>query len=311
MSIESYAKIYSVGHNALMGPQNILDGEITIEEKLDGSQFSFGMINGKLLARSKGAQLDIENPEKMFGKAIESIKKISHLLKLNFIYRGEYFQKPKHNVLCYDRIPKDHIIIFDILNDKKEYLSYEDKKLEAERIGLETVPLIYKGDANNIELNSFNKLIDRVSCLGGAKIEGIVIKNYSKLSKDNSVLMGKYVSADFKEVHKNDWKKSKPETSKDVLLILTEEYKTKARYQKAILHLEEAGKLSLSLKDIPLIIKEVQKDIEEECIDEIKEKLYNWAKPYLMRGVVTDVPNWWKEKLLEKQFNTENEQKEE
>ena len=46
--LSGYGKIYNIGHACLMGPNGLLVGEIIIEEKLDGSQFSFGVINGEV-----------------------------------------------------------------------------------------------------------------------------------------------------------------------------------------------------------------------------------------------------------------------
>ncbi len=44
-NINSYPSVYQLGHKAI---QNIFDGKVVIEEKIDGSQFSFGMINRPL-----------------------------------------------------------------------------------------------------------------------------------------------------------------------------------------------------------------------------------------------------------------------
>ena len=38
--ISSYPKIYSLGHAAIL---DLLDGRVIVEEKVDGSQFSFGL----------------------------------------------------------------------------------------------------------------------------------------------------------------------------------------------------------------------------------------------------------------------------
>lgn len=307
MTINSYGKIYNVGHASLMGPQSLLDGEVVVEEKADGSQFSWGIIDGELCARSNGSQLNLDAPEKMFTKAVETIKKLEPLLKHGWVYRSEFLQKPKHNALCYDRVPKDHLIIFDICRGQENYLSYKDKCVEAKVLGLEVVPLLYYGDGAKLDMSKFKELLDRTSVLGGAKIEGVVIKNYSRFSRDGHVLMGKHVSEAFKEVHKKEWKESNP-TNKDILMNLIAEYKSKARWQKSILHMEEQGILTHSPKDIGLLIKETQKDIELECVEEIKDKLWNWAKSHVLRGSINGLPEYYKEKLLERQVEEQAEQ---
>ena len=71
MTISSYNKIYNIGHYALInGPQNLLDGQVIIQEKCDGSQWSMLMKNGELCCRSKGQQLILDAPQKMFEPAV-------------------------------------------------------------------------------------------------------------------------------------------------------------------------------------------------------------------------------------------------
>ena len=59
--------------------------------------------------------------------------------------------------------------------------------------------------------------------------------------------------------------------------VIIERYKTPARWEKAIQHLRDDGTLTNSPRDIGLLIKEVRKDIQEECQSEIKEILFRWA----------------------------------
>lgn len=49
--INSYPSIYSLGHRYI---SELFSGPVVIQEKIDGSQFSFGNLNGKLFCRSKG-----------------------------------------------------------------------------------------------------------------------------------------------------------------------------------------------------------------------------------------------------------------
>jgi len=298
MKICSYPKIYNIGHPAVA---QLFEGNITIEEKIDGSQFSFGMIAGELSIRSKGQELLVDHPEKMFSKAIETVVAIAPMLKPDWVYRGEYLQKAKHNALAYDRIPANHIMMYDIQTGHEQYLPYEDKKAEAARLGFEVVPLIFNGNGSEMSVEKLKNIMDQVSCLGGAKIEGFVVKNYDRFTVDAKAMMGKYVSENFKEVHSVEWKKDNP-TSKDVLGLLCEEYRNKARWHKGIIHLQEKGQLTDSPKDIGPLLKEIQNDIEEECIDEIKQKLWNWVKPQILRGAIRGFPEFYKEYLLNKQF---------
>lgn len=298
-SWHSYPKIWNVGNSEL---NTFFDEPVIVEEKVDGSQFSFGVFNGELRARSKGKQLVIDAPEKLFSAAIEVIKRLQPYLRDGWTYRGEYLQKPKHNALAYDRAPKDNIIIFDINDGEESYLPYGAKSIEAQRLGLEVVPKLFEGVINSPE--QFLKLMDNISVLGGQKIEGVVCKNYTKFGRDKKVLMAKHVSEAFKEVHNKEWKTSNPRQG-DILQILVEKYKNESRWNKAIQHLRERGELTNTPKDIGPLLKEVQADITVECKEDIKEELYKWASGGILRGAIRGLPEWYKEQLVKEQFMQE------
>ncbi len=297
-SWHSYPKSYNIGHKAL---EELFTSEVVIEEKVDGSQFSFGIFNGELKCRSKNKELDLDNPEKMFSVAVDYIKSIKHLLKDGFTYRAEYLQRNKHNLLTYDRVPVNNLIVCDINPAEETYLTYSEKKAEAARIGLETVPLVYEGVVSN--LDQFASYMETVSVLGGQKVEGVVVKNYQKFGADKKILFGKYVSEMFKEV-KGQWGKLHNPSSNDIIETLVKCYKTEARYHKAVQHLKEQGLLEGTPKDIGLLMKEVQVDTYKDCEEEIKGKLFEWAWKKLSGQLTRDLPQWYKDQLMKEQkFN--------
>lgn len=299
-SWHNYPSIYALGHRYL---EELLLDPVLVEEKVDGSQFSFGVFEHpegpELRCRSKGAVLNIIAPDNMFKRGVEVAKDRMSLLHPGWTYRGEYLMKPKHNALAYDRMPKDHIILFDINTGEESYLTHAEKAAEAARIGLEVVPVMHYGKIEDMQF--FRGLLENVSCLGGQKVEGVVVKNYARFGKDKKVLLGKFVSEAFKEVHAKEWKASNPSNG-DIILQITGTLKTAARWNKAVQHLREAGKLEDSPRDIGLLMKEVPVDVEKEEIDYIKEKLYEYAWPHIRRGVIAGLPEWYKEQLLAKQF---------
>lgn len=293
-SWHSYPSVYALGHPAIA---ELLWDAVLVEEKVDGSQFSFGLFADGYRACSKGAQLNLIAPDRMFKKAVEIIQTLP--LREGWTYRAEYLTKPKHNALAYDRVPRLHLIVFDINTGHEEYLAWEAKAEEAERIGLESVPKLLEGRIEDTQ--HFRTLLDTVSVLGGQKVEGIVVKNYARFGRDKKALIGKFVSEAFKEVHAASWKAENP-SSRDILDRLTDTYRTPARWQKALQHLREAGQIEGSPRDIGLLIREVAPDIEKECADEIAAKLWAWAWPHIRRGVVRGLPEWYKEQLLALQF---------
>ena len=292
--INSYPSIYAIGHKAIA---DIFSSPVLIEEKVDGSQFSFGRIDGELVCRSKGKDIILDAPEKMFGKAIDVVKSLP--LHDGWIYRGEYLQKPKHNTLQYSRVPNNHIIIFDISIGLEEYMPWQEKQDEAERLGLECVFIMYEGMVNNFEM--FKKFLEKESTLGGTLIEGVVVKNYSQFTQEKKVAMGKYVSEHFKETHSGEWKKANPSQG-DIELLLINEYRNSVRWQKAVQHLKERGELVGSPEDIGKLMKEIPTDVLKECEDEIKEKLFKHFWHKISRGVTRGVAEWYKELLAKGSF---------
>jgi hypothetical protein len=332
-SWSSYPSIFALGHRAIA---DLLKVEVNCEEKIDGSQFSFGLVeankdsNGhvvdavdgyylfdgresvpmSLKVRSKGAVIHIEAPPKMFAGVCATVMDLfkQGLLHLGWTYRGEALAKPKHNALSYDRTPKGGIILYDVNTGNQEYLSYEDKAAEAERLGLECVPRLFRGTVANID--AFRAFLDTTSILGGQKIEGVVVKPtaYNLYGTDKKVLFGKFVSEAFKEVHRKAWgdggeqhKSGKKELVEKIILTLS----TPARYQKALIHLKEQDKITGTLRDIGTIIKEVPGDVLKEEQGWIMETLFNALWPEISRGIIRGVPQWYKDLLLTQSFEDE------
>lgn len=290
----SYGNIYTLGHRAT---KELFDGEVEVTTKIDGSQFSFRICNDEVFAYSKNSQLDMYHPDGMFKLGVEYVNSIKELLIDGYTYRGEYLQKPKHNVLAYNRVPRNNIMLWAIDKGNQDYMPYCDMEEEANRIGLEVVPLIYRGVIDNAEqLQSF---LERECILGGQKIEGIVIKNYNRFGIDKKILVGKLVSAAFKESHKDEWNKQNKQPKANIIEEITGIYRTEARWQKAIQHLSESGKLDHSPKDIGLLIQETKEDVFKECKEEIMEMLFDYFWKDIQKGLVAGLAEFYKKKLME------------
>jgi hypothetical protein len=295
-SWHSYPKINAIGHYAIA--DLFRDEGLLVQEKVDGSQFSFGVFYGKIRMKSKSKEFTVEDPEKMFQLAVDTVIRLAPELHDGWSYRGEYLQKPKHNALAYDRVPRGNVVLFDINCDHEQYLPYADVCAEAAHLGLEVVPAM---PCEKMTPEAFGALLETTSILGGQKIEGIVVKNYKRFGKDGKALMGKFVSERYKEVHSKEWKNANP-TNKDIISLLAEKYHHETRWDKAVQHLRDAGALQQSLADIGALIKDTHADIEAECIEEIKAALWSHAKSHIMRAAVRGLPEWYKEKLLSTAF---------
>lgn len=158
----AFPKILAIGHKDI---KSLFEDEVEITEKLDGSQFGFGIVDGELIIRSKGKEQDLDNPDKMFRVGVEYIKSIKDRLTEGVFYYGEYLEKPRHSTLAYDRIPKNNIALFGMVN-QGIFMPYSNIKHEAERLGVDAMPLIYQGKSSPEHVL---ELVKGVSYLGGAQ----------------------------------------------------------------------------------------------------------------------------------------------
>jgi hypothetical protein len=282
-----------VGHKAAA---EIMSLPLQVEEKVDGSQLSIGRFDGFLRVRSSGAEFPWDAPEHMFAPGVEALSKLD--LHDGWTYRGEYVRKPKHNVLTYGRVPKNLFIVFDINTGEEDYLDYEAKKVEADRLGLDCVPLLYQGI---VTADILRELLQRESILGGTTVEGVVLKQYEVFGRNKKVLMAKYVAESFKEKHIEEWGASNP-SGKDTIELIATQLRTGARWLKSVQHLREEGKIEGSPRDIGKLINYIVEDVEEEEEDWIKDQLFKWAWPKIKRYITRGVPEWYKELIMEEQF---------
>lgn len=298
--IPGYCKIHNLGHKEAQGIENQC---LFLEEKIDGSQFSFSLgLDGVLRFRSKSKEQHPEHPDDLFTTAVREITGLRVKLRPGYVYRGEYLAKPKHNTLVYDRVPKHHVILFDIISPEGRFLQPTEKAQAAQELDLEVVPLFFQLPPKALTVSLLDQLLaERVSCLGKARIEGVVIKPCGyDFQGPHGLVMAKYVSPAFKEANRKTGAKVKrAQTGADIIDQLIEIYRTEARWRKAVQHLLEEGKAVDCMQAIPDLMREVVVDTEAECQDEIKQALWDWAWPILKRRINTGLPEWFKAQLAE------------
>ena len=301
--IPSYTKILTLGSYKT---ENALIGDVIVQEKCDGSQLKIGINKNKeLLIESKGAQInpveengELLNVQKLFIPAVKHILSIKN--RLITIYQDVYFYcetlaTPKHNVLKYARTPKNHIVLFDVFSNG-QWLDRINLETTAKYLEIDLIPELYRG---KITKEKLQELLKTPSYLGNELVEGVVIKNYNQTVMMGSKLFPlftKYVQESFKEKHNVEWKIKSPKNS---LQDYVNGFKSEARWQKSIIHLKEKGILEGEPKDIGKLILEVQKDIKEEEIENIKNYLYQFFIKDILRKATHGLPEWYKNKLLD------------
>jgi hypothetical protein len=297
--IKAFPKIFAIGTDYIA---DIFKEEVEVTEKVDGSQFAFGKIDGALYMRSKGASLYQENPEKMFIEAIEYISSIDHLIPEGMCFYAEYMKRPKHNTIKYDQIPKNHLSLFAAIDIAKQSFVPDIDKY-ASLFCIDRIPVIFTGMIESLDF--FKEVIKAKSYLGDVDIEGVVVKNYHRKfllgGQPMPLMSGKYVSEKFKEVHRGRW--GKEENKKSRLEMFFQSFRTEARWEKAVQHLRDTGKLEWQPRDIGTLIKHVHSDIAEEEKDAVKEFLWKEFSGQLNRTATVGLPQWYKDKLAENSFD--------
>jgi hypothetical protein len=234
----------------------------------------------------------------MFAGGLAYIESISGAFPDNTIFYGEYLQKPKHNVLAYKNVPANNIALFGVSDLAGNFSHYDDIRACAVDLNIDCVPRLFTGTVNGVD--EIHDLLDRDSYLGGTKIEGIVVKNYTKDILIGGhivpIMCGKYVSEKFKEVHQKNWKGEN--TSRGKWDIYKTSFRADARWEKAVQHLHDAGQLEDAPRDIGALIKEVHRDIDEECKEEIKDFLWREFGKEVLRTSTAGIAEWYKERLL-------------
>ena len=302
MNFYAFPKVFAIGKDEI---KDLFVGPVEVTEKVDGSQFAFGRIDGETVMRSKGQKLYPESAEKQFQPAVEYAATIAPTLPDNTVLYCEYLQTPRHNVLKYDRVPKNNLVCFGVLADGHYLDLHSDIHAVADGAGVETVALLHVGEIRSAE--ELRALLERESVLGGTTVEGVVVKNYAQRFLLGGIaiplMAGKFVSEKFKETHKAGW--DKEHTARGKWDAFMDGFRTEARWQKAVQHLRDAGELENDPRDIGKLLKAVHLDIEEEDKEQIKEFLWKEFGAALKRRATGGLPEWYKGQLLARAFAPE------
>ncbi len=298
MKVPSYTKVLTIGSK---GTERILTGRVVIEEKVDGSQFAFGIDeNGEIGCRSHHQQI-IMDEAGMFTEAAAHVQRIAPILERMYAVRkeplwfyAEYLQRPKHNTLAYSRIPTNHLVLFDA-RFGMNWLPVSGVQAMADSLQMDAIPVLYQGNAPDME--TVKSFLTRESYLGGPAIEGIVIKNYEELialGGNTFPLFCKLVREAFKERNMKEWHAN---SGKSKLEELIASYCTTARWQKAVQHLTESGELEHEPRDIGKIMREISADLIEEEAENIKDALWELYRKDFVRSAQHGAAEWYKQYL--------------
>ena len=251
--------------------------ELIVEEKVDGGNASFFVEDNNVVhecSRNRDLTNEQEN-ERTFINERKYLREIlaGKTLNPDYIYYDEWMQK---HTLTYVNPPK--FIGFDIcVKENKDktgvglFISYDATKKEYDRLGIEMVPLLWRGPVHEFIKKNPSELITK-SKYGDTLMEGIVIKNYNRLNVWGRQMFGKVVREEFKEQNRATFGKIK-QTPTDSLKII-EEFCTDARIDKKIneLLLQDNWVLSRNMmKELPMrVLKDIFKEEYSNIVDNYK-----------------------------------------
>lgn len=291
--IPGYSTVWTLGHPRIA---DLLQGEVVVQEKLDGWQMAFGWIGGRLRLRSKEAEIDPKNPPEPYAPAVAAVRSIAQArLGDGVIYRGEAMASPRAHRLPYHRAPRAGFLLWDIQGPDGWWREPILLESEAAALGFETPPILYHGPGEALTMEQLEGWLGRESFLGGPPIEGVVVKNYVPRYR-----AGKFVTHRFREVRALDGRGG-------VLDQLIRAHRTSARWEKAAQHLEARGALKYDHGDFIPLREEIVRDILAECSETILQAL-----PVALRnmdnlnavavGATEGIKEWWGRELIRRQL---------
>jgi len=183
--------------------ENLLSGEILVEEKLDGANLGISVnAQGELQVQNRGQYL-IEPYSGQFSRLGAWIKQHKYALldhlEPSWILFGEWCAA-RHSI-SYQSLP-DWFVLFDVYDRKHENFWSSDRRNRlAIALGLKTVPDLYRGRANLSQL--IDLLNSSQSRYRNGPPEGIVIRRQSPEWCD---ARAKLVRAEFTQAIEEHWR---------------------------------------------------------------------------------------------------------
>ena len=273
MSFSKYPKIYSLGDDENKDIFEYVDDEIIVEEKCDGGNGSFWLEDGGLHLGSRNRDLTTDEDDKTFSKQRKYLHEVLAGKEIcsDYIYYIEWMAR---HTIAYETAPD--VIALDVRLKHKAFeeegvrgffLNRDAKEVEFKRLGLEVVPLVWRGKAKELRKMELGDLITQSKYYNG-QMEGVVIKNYArKAPTGNHQIFAKIVADCFKENNKAVFGSIKSANTDTIKIV--DEFCTDARVRKMVMKAVNELNLPLNLKLMNIVPSAVIKDVVQEEFDGI------------------------------------------
>lgn len=227
---KKYQKVRRIGDFRTDG---ILDGEVTIFPKIDGTNGSVWMDGQTVKAGSRKRELSLKKDNQNFYKYILTQSNLKEFLLEHSGFRlyGEWLVP--HSLKTYTNEAWRKFYVFDVIDEEGRYLPYEAYKPLLEEYNIDYIPALASvKDSNEDILHDFltqnNFLIQEQQGVG----EGIVIKNYDYVNIEGDVIWAKIINLEFKESCKLAKKSQKVDFAEGVERRIIEKFVTQAFIEK-------------------------------------------------------------------------------
>ena len=270
-----YTKIHRIGHAETVEFFNF-DDEVFVEEKVDGANFQFSLVGTPtpgtdLPIRYGSRNRPVDRGNNQWLATIEAIEtaltgKVS-ALNPNYIY---FLEAMKAHTIQYDWDNTPSILGIDIYDiETCQYIHYDKKIINFKALGIETVPLVWRGALSDINVKEIQKMIPKSKYYDG-EAEGIVAKIYDRVNRYGRALFVKVVTEDFAEKN-SEWHKKQRKGKKLLPVVpphqqVVAEYATPARIRKCALKIATEKSVDIGMEMIGDLIKLVSEDILTEEI---------------------------------------------
>lgn len=259
---------------------------IVIQEKVDGanSAIRYDTENDCVVAQSRKQILSLSNNLRGMYEWSQTLDKdkVKEVLGNNLVFFGEWLVP---HTVKYPNEKYNQFYAYDIYDaDIEKYLPQDIVEEKARELGLNFVPVFYKGEFQSWE--HCLSFVGRTE-MGGEMGEGIVVKNQTKLNDPNSrtPFYIKIVSEKFQETHEHHAKIVSPEQLKaqEENKALCESIVTEARVTKILHKLVDEGILpeNWGAAEMSIVAKNLCKRVFEDCQKEepeITAQIENFGK---------------------------------
>lgn len=197
MGFVRYPHLERYGNEEVSG---INIGTVHVFPKLDGTNASVWMEGGKLSFGSRNRLLDVHNDNAGFMNANTDSKNLHRffLMYPNFRLFGEWLVP--HTVKGYRDESWRKFYVFDVMDEKGNFVHYQDYVPSLVHMGIDFIPcikIIQNGNLDQFKYEAMNCkfLLSDDNLIG----EGVVLKNYEFTNKYGRTTWAKIVNQEFKE----------------------------------------------------------------------------------------------------------------